>query len=199
MTRTPFICVPAMILMTITVGCQTTAPLPPQAQQSLTSMRTAVTSVRSETNAAFNSLQTLINNRNNIEANARTFSQELGRLTNSIDQARSKTDPAARDEFFSSWRDELRTINNTQLRQAGEQRFESARAGMDQLESHIAALRNDFKPLYNDMQEISTLLQKDPTAAGLNSIAPTARRILGQRNTVMSRFDAVERQIARML
>jgi chromosome segregation ATPase len=162
-------------------------------------MRTAVTSVRSETISVFNSLQTLISNRSNIEGNTRSFTSELSRLTSSIEQARSKTDPAARDEFFSSWRDELRTINNTQLRAAGEERFASARADMDQLEARIAELRNDFKPVYNDMQEIATLLQKDPTAAGLDAITPTARRILSQRNAVMNRFDAVQRQIGRML
>jgi predicted nucleic acid-binding Zn-ribbon protein len=180
-------------------GCQTTAPLPPAAQQSLTSMRTAVTSVRSETNTTFNSLQNLLNNRNNIEANARAYTSELGRLSNSVEMARSKADPAKTDEFFSSWRDDVRSINNTQLRAAGEQRFVSARGDMDQLEAKIAELRGDFKPMYSDMQDVANILQRDPTAAGLNSVEPTIRRILSQRNALNGRFDSVQQQIGRML
>lgn len=188
-----------LLLVAVATGCQSTAPLPPQAQQTLTSMRTAVASIRAETNSTFNSLQNLLNNRNNLDANVRAYATELGRLTSSVEAARAKNEAQPPDEFFSSWRDDLRSINNSQIRAAGEQRFASARAGMDTLEVRIADLRSDFKPLYSDMRDVATLLERDPTAAGLNSVTPTIRRILSQRNALNSRFDAVQQQITRML
>jgi len=200
MNRTRVLLLPlGLLFAAVLTGCQTTAPLPPEARQSLTNMQTAVTAIRGETNSTFNAMQSLVSNRGNVDANIRAFTSELNRLTASVDSAKAKASPAAADEFFSSWRDEVRSINNAQIRAQGEQRFASARADMDNLEARIADLRSDFRPMYSDMQDVAGLLQKDPTAAGVESVTPTLRRLLSQRNSLMGRFDAVQQQLTRML
>lgn len=128
------------------------------------------------------------------------YSQSLDRLNRTIELTRTHVKTAERpDEFFSEWDADLNSISDTQLREAGKQRYASARRELERLHVEIDGLRDRFEPFHRDLNDVAAYLKNDPTRSGVRQVQQQIRRILRQEKPVLSELDDLQDGIQRLL
>ncbi len=190
----------AAALTTLQAGCASAPELPPQARTGLTDISSSLANAGKSLDSVVDSLRKLDGMRGDASALINDYTRNLAALERTVESTRARLSTVRGPEsFFEAWKKDIDSINDTQLRREGEDRYEVARRALDSVNDSIDSLRDSFAPMYEDMQDLATFLKNDPTVSGIESAGETIRRILGQQRTVTSKLNAVQNSIKAML
>lgn len=187
--------------MLVTSGCASTRPdLPPQAKSGLQTIATSLEEGKTQLIATIDKLKVLEKQGVDAATASKEYIASLRKLDDAIGRTRAGMKSAENpDAFFQSWSSDLKTISDTQLREAGQQRYAQARSDLEKLNEKIESLRDSFKPFHKDLEDIGTYLTNDPTTSGVDQVRPVIRRVMGSYSSVMKKVDSVQSSLAALM
>lgn len=190
----------AALAMMILTGCASKAELPPQMTQSLAQLRDDLMQGKSQVQTTTSAARDLIQRpQSNVQPQIDRLVQHIESLdrlaTNNRQQFNSADERAA--AYFAHWDQQLQSMSSS-LAEAGEQRRTDSMRSYDELKKRVDALRSEFRPFMGKMNEISRYLKTDSTAAGVKAVTPQIKDALDREKDVMSKADAVIKQIDSM-
>lgn len=182
-------------------GCTSNrAVLPPKAKTGLTQINAALTDGRAQLRAAVATLRTLDQGGTEIPSAVQEYSKQVGLLNRTVESSRARIESASRpDEFFSGWKNDLDSIRDTELREAGEERYAAARHELERLKQEIDRLRDEFRPFHTQLCDVETYLKNDPTSVGVEQVRPKIRTIVRAEKGVLAKADVVQDGIQKLL
>lgn len=196
----------AFVLMAIVpftmlqIGCATAPDLPPAARAGLSDISMSLDDAGESVGSVVETLRKMETASGNAQALLQEYSDRVASLERTLDATRSRlSNIRGPESFFESWKADIASISNTELRRQGEDRYEAVRGELDRLNAKIDDLREAFAPMHRNITELARYLEGDPTLAGLERSATTIRRTLGQHRDVRARFDDVQRMIADLM
>jgi hypothetical protein len=190
----------AAALTTLQAGCSSMPELPPQARTGLTDISSSLAGAGKSLDSVVGSLRKLDGMRGDASALINEYTKNLASLERTVESTRARLSTVRGPEsFFESWKKDIDSISDTQLRREGEDRYEATRRALSSLNGEIDSLRDSFAPMYKDMQDLGTFLKNDPTVSGIESAGESIRRILGQQRNVTSKLNGVQNAIKSLL
>jgi hypothetical protein len=102
------------------------------------------------------------------------------------------------DKYFKNWDAQINTISDEHLRETGADRRDASMDEYAKLRALDAELRVAFRPYMGTLVDIKTSLTADLTPAGLKNAQPTIKKALDGENAILSRVDAIVKQIDAM-
>jgi len=109
--------------------------------------------------------KTFAKNLSNLESTAK----EVSAIAAKIDE-NSKV-------YFAKWDEQIAAIQNEDIRERGVERREAVAAGFSKLQEEYVEVRDEFKPLLDNLRDVRTVLSTDLTMDGLKSIKGTVEDI----------------------
>jgi DUF2959 family protein len=79
--------------------------------------------------------------------------------------------------YFAQWDEQIAGIQNEDIRERGVERREAVAAGFSKLQEEYVEVREEFKPLLDNLRDVRTVLSTDLTMDGLKSIEDTVEDI----------------------
>jgi uncharacterized small protein (DUF1192 family) len=166
----------------------------------LTQISAALTDAQSQLRSAVSTLRTLDRGGTDIPSGVREYSAQVGLLNQTIESTRARVATADRpDEFFSAWRADLDSIEDTELREAGEKRYAVARKELERLKGEMNRLRDTFRPFHAQLNDVEAYLRNDPTKTGVDQVRPKIRDIVRAEDGVLDRAEVVQKGIQDLL
>jgi hypothetical protein len=189
----------ALALMTLS-GCASKAEVPPQATDELAQLRDQLMRSKSQVQTTTSAARDLTQRpQAQVQSQVDRFVQAVasldGMATNNRQQFASADERAA--AYFAHWDQQVQGMSPS-MEKAGEKRREKSMKSHEELKQRVDALRAEFRPFMASMNEVSRYLQTDPTAAGVKAVTPQVRDALDREKDVMSKADAVIKQIDAM-
>lgn len=182
-------------------GCATTrAVLPPKAKAGLTQISAALTDATAQVQSVVATLNKLDRTGTVIPTTVQEFSAQVNQLNQTVDVTRTRLQSADRpDEFFSGWKADLDSIQDTELREAGQERYAAARKELERLKIEVDRLRDVFRPFHTELNDVETYLRNDPTRDGVEQVRVKIRRIVRSEDKVLAKAEVVQKGIRQLL
>jgi len=114
-----------------------------------------------------------------LEASAKSVSELAAKM-----ETRSK-------EYFAQWDTQLASVQNEDIKERSASRREAVAAGFSKLQEEYAEVREEFKPLLDNLLDIKTVLGADLTMDGLKSIDDTAEDVADDAEDVRESLQGV--------
>ena len=183
-----------IVVSMLSVGCSTTASLPPNIAMGLEGLRNEGVSLRGQVEKTVGALNELMSKPQvDLSTQYQSYTHELGILENKLEQAREQrtaTENVVREQFLA-WDENLKKLRNEQTRASAAERRAATDATYSAIQQKIAELKKEWTPFVNDLKDIRQYLKSDLSKEGLQVMQPTAQRIFDQKDSVIKRLDDV--------
>ena len=183
-----------IVVSMLSVGCSTTASLPPNIAMGLEGLRNEGVSLRGQIEKTVGALNELMSKpQADLSTQYQSYTHELGILENKLAQAREQraaTENVVREQFLA-WDENLKKLRNEQTRASAAERRASTDATYSAIQQKIAELKKEWTPFSTDLKDIRQYLKSDLSKEGLQVMQPTAQRIFDQKDSVIKRLDDV--------
>ncbi len=183
-----------IIVAMVSVGCSTSASLPPKIAVGLDGLRNEAVSLRGQIEKTVGALNELMSKpQADLSPQFQSYTHELGILEDRIEKARQQrgdTDTAVKEQFMA-WDENLKLLHNEATRAGAAERRAATDATYSGIKQKIVALRNEANPFLNDLKDIRQYLKSDLSKEGLHTMEPTAQRIFDQKDGIIKRLDEV--------
>lgn len=181
-------------------GCAQTK-VPAEISQHLQGLKREIMLGRSSVRDTTAALANLRDNRgNDLRPQFNAYVKALDTLDSKAGGVGAVADMAGdkSDRYFKNWDAQINTISDKDLREAGADRHQSAKDEYAKLRALDAELRVAFRPYMGLLTDIKTSLTADLTPQGLQNAQPTIRKAIDGESAVLSRVDALVKQIDAM-
>ena len=183
-----------IVLPMLSVGCSTTASLPPHIAVGLDGLRNEAVSLRGQVEKTVGALKEMMAKpQADLSPQYQSFTHELGILEAKLDEARQQraaTETVVKDQFMA-WDESLKQLQNEESRQRAAERRSATEATYSGIQRKIAELKKEWTPFITDLKDTRQYLKSDLSKEGLYAMEPTAERIFDQQSTVIKRLDEV--------
>ena len=182
------------IIPMLSIGCSTSASLPPNIAVGLEGLRNEAVALRGQIEKTVGSLHELMSKpQADLSPQFQSYTHELGILEDRIERARQQrgaTETVVKDQFMA-WDESLKQLHNEATRASAMERRAATDETYSGIKQKIVALRNEANPFLNDLKDIRQYLKSDLSKEGLSTIEPTAQRVFDQRDGIIKRLDEV--------
>jgi hypothetical protein len=129
----------------------------------------------------------------NLQPLFKDYSSNLDRLDAMANDARKRADEmrAKGASYFKEWDAELAQIHNEDIKSRSAQRRTEVEQAFQRVSDKSQTLRDAYRPLMSDLQDIRTALNNDLTTGGVSSIKPVAQRVAGEADSVKKAIAAL--------
>lgn len=139
-----------------------------------------------------------------LSGNFSRFQSAINRCTERQKEIGSLLDQisATSTSYFAGWQADLDRIDNSELRARSEQRLETTKARLEQVQSQLASMRTAFDPLMQTLHDHLIFLSNDLTvdaAASLSKDSSKLRSDVGPLLTALDQGAVPVRECARSL
>lgn len=183
-----------IVVSMLSVGCSTTASLPPSIAVGLEGLRSEAVSLRGQIEKTVGALNELMSKpQADLSTLFQSYTHELGILENKVEAARQQraaTDAIVKDQFMA-WDENLKQLQNEETRASAAERRAATNATYSGIKQNIADLKKEWTPFSTDLKDIRQYLQSDLSKDGLGTMEPTAQRIFDQKDSIIKRVEAV--------
>jgi hypothetical protein len=183
-----------IIVTMLSVGCSTTASLPPNIAVGLDGLRNEAVSVRGQVEKTVGALNELMTKpQADLSPQYQSYAHELGILEAKVDQARQQrasTDAVVRDQFMA-WDENLKQLQSEAARTSAAERRAATDVTYSGIKQKIAELKAGYTPFITDLRDIRQYLKGDLSKEGLRTMEPTVQRVSDQKPDIIKRLDAV--------
>ncbi len=183
-----------IVVSMLSVGCSTTASLPPNIAMGLEGLRTEGVSLRGQVEKTVGALNELMSKpQADLSTQYQSYTHELGILEDKLGQAREQraaTETVVREQFMA-WDENLKKLKNEQTRASAAERRTATDATYSAIQQKIAELKKEWSPFITDLQDIRQYLKSDLSKEGLEAMKPTSQRVFDQKDSVIKRVDEV--------
>jgi chromosome segregation ATPase len=126
----------------------------------------------------------------------KTYTTNLGMLETSAGKVRdlAATMDTKSQEYFLQWDTQIATVQDEDIRERSEDRKKTIEANFNKIKNEYAEVRNEFKPLLADLQDIRTVLTTDLTVDGLKSINKTVKKVDDESKDVKESLQEMEKR-----
>ena len=190
----------ALAMMTLTGCASDNAELPPQMTQNLADLRDDLMQGKGQVQTTTSSARDLMQRpQSNVQPQIDRLVQNiesLDRLATNNRQQFASSDERAQ-AYFAHWDQQLQSMSRS-MAESGQQRRTDAMRSHDELKQRVDALRGEFRPFMTQMNEIARYLKTDSSTAGVKAVTPQIKDALENEKDVMSKADAVIKQIDSM-
>jgi hypothetical protein len=100
-------------------------------------------------------------------------------------------------DYFSEWKKEGNAYKNPEIQALSEQRREELGEIYGKIAENSVGVKNAFKTYVSDVKEIQMFLSNDLTAKGINAIAPTSNKVVGDGDNLKHAIKNVQAAIER--
>jgi hypothetical protein len=178
----------------LSVGCSTTASLPPNIAAGLDGLRNEGVGLRGQVEKTVGALNELMSKPQvDLSPQYQSYTHELGILEAKVAQAqqqRASTDAVLRDQFMA-WDENLKQLQSEAARTSAAERRAATDATYSGIKQKIGEARKAWTPFITDLKDVRQYLKGDLSKEGLRTIQPTAQRVFDQKPDVIKRLDAV--------
>lgn len=99
--------------------------------------------------------------------------------------------------YFESWRKQIATIQNDELREEALKRHDALLSAQKELIQAMEAVRPEREAMMNSLKDLHVYLSNDLSAAGVDSASSSVRRVDQEAVALRDRFEGVMRLIDR--
>jgi len=190
----------ALTILALTGCASDNKELPPQMTQTLADMRDDLMKSKGQVQTTTSAARDLIQRpQSNVQPQIDRLVQNVDMLdrmaTNNRQQFASADERA--QAYFAHWDQQLQTMSKS-MAETGQQRRTDSMRTHEELKKRVDELRAEFRPFMTKMNEISRYLKTDSSAAGVKAVTPQIKDALEDEKDVMSKADAVIKQIDSM-
>lgn len=182
----------------LSVGCSTTASLPPNIAVGLDGLRNEGVGLRGQVEKTVGALNELMSKpQADLSPQYQSYTHELGILEAKVDQAqkqRASTDSVVRDQFMA-WDENLKQLQSEAARTSAAERRAATDATYAGIKQKIGELRAEWTPFITDLRDIRQYLKGDLSKEGLRTMEPIAQRVFDQKPGIIKRLDAVIQEL----
>lgn len=183
-----------IVVSMLSVGCSTTASLPPSIAVGLEGLRSEAVSLRGQIEKTVGALNELMSKpQADLSPQFQSYTHELGILENKVEAARQQraaTDAIVKDQFMA-WDENLKQLQNEETRASAAERRVATDATYSGIKQKIADLKKEWTPFSTDLKDIRQYLQSDLSKEGLRTMEPTAQRVFDHKDSIIKRVEAV--------
>jgi hypothetical protein len=124
----------------------------------------------------------------------RDYSSDVDKLDSIAQNVKRQADQmrSRGQTYFQQWNAELANINNEDIRSQSAQRRQDVESSFARISEHSQSLRDSYRPLMSDLQDIRTALNADLTPGGIASIRPIAERVANEAAAVKNAAGSIE-------
>ncbi len=184
---------PLVAMGAILSACQTSAP-PEEVAKQQDTIRSEIVLGRSSVIRATDSLAALQNASDaGIKPAFEVYTKSVADLESKAggvgwvaDMMQDQT-----DKYFVKWQNELKEVENSDVRNKGESRRAETLAAYQDVQAKIGTLRASFRPYMSNLKDCQKALSADLTPGGRSSVTPIFRQIPDQSKAVLRDADAV--------
>ncbi|MDH5576423.1 MAG: DUF2959 family protein [Nitrospirota bacterium] len=183
-----------IVLPVLSVGCSTTASLPPHIAVGLDGLRNEAVSLRGQVEKTVGALKEMMTKpQADLSPQYQSFTHELGILEAKVEEARQQraaTETVVKDQFMA-WDENLKQLQNEESRQRAAERRSATESTYSGIQQKIAELKKVWTPFVTDLKDTRQYLKSDLSKEGLHTIEPTAERVFDQQGNVIKQLDDV--------
>ena len=183
-----------IVVPMLSVGCSTTASLPPNIAVGLDGLRNEAVSLRGQIEKTVGSLNELTTKpQADLSPQFQSYTHELGILEARIEEARQQraaTDAMVKDQFMA-WDENLKKLQNEETRTSAAARRAATDATYSGITQKIAGVKQEWVPFITDLRDIRQYLKSDLSPEGLRTMQPTVQRASDHKVTLVQRLDEV--------
>jgi chromosome segregation ATPase len=128
------------------------------------------------------------------------FKAELVTMEEQAANARTRADAmkAKGQEFFADWEQQIKGIQNEDIRKAAEKRLAKRKKSYDKILSTMQDAKGQLVPFMSDLNDIKTLLDAELTRSSVASAKNLIRDASWHGNDVADSLQDVERELDRV-
>jgi chromosome segregation ATPase len=128
------------------------------------------------------------------------FKAELVKMEDKAAKARSRADAmkAKGQEFFSDWEQQVRSIQNEDIRKAAEKRLVNRKKSYARILSAMQEARDELVPFMSDLNDLKKLFESELTTATVASAKSLIRQATWHGNDVSESLLDVEKELDRV-
>lgn len=183
-----------IVVTILSVGCSTTASLPPNVAMGLEGLRSEGVSLRGQIEKTVGALNELMSKpQADLSTQYQSYTHELGILEDKLGQAREQralTETVVREQFMA-WDENLKKLKSEQTQASAAERRAATDRTYSSIQQKIAELKKEWTPFSTDLTDIREYLKSDLSKDGLQAMKPTAQRVFDQKDSVINRLDEV--------
>lgn len=126
-----------------------------------------------------------------FQKDVKDLNKDLKKTTDKIQNLRKK-----REQYFSEWERSISEISNPDLQKASEERRQKVMADHAQLTEKATALRERIDGFMKELNDLSTFLGNDPTAAAADAAKQMIDKVLTDGGSLAEEVQGISNQLA---
>jgi len=169
-------------------------------KEKIQSLRTDCTSGRHQVTATVEELGRLTAPGVELRPQFEKYKAELIKMEAKADNARKRADAmkSKGQEFFADWEQQVKSIQNEDIRKAAEKRLVKRKKSYDKILSTMQEAKAELVPFMSDLNDLKKLFESELTTASIASAKSLIRQASWHGNDVTESLLDVEKELDRV-